>query len=81
GNQTKKKYIRHNFANTEQRYDRLAQVMKPPGLRFGRICGAECFLLHAPAMWKASLKKYREDLLYFVDQEFSNWTEASKKSK
>ncbi|MEE4195474.1 MAG: AAC(3) family N-acetyltransferase, partial [Anaerolineae bacterium] len=39
GNQTKKKYIRHNFANTEQRYDRLAQVMKPPGLRFGRICG------------------------------------------
>ncbi len=81
GNQTKKEYICHNFANTEQRYDRLARVVENPGLRFGRICGAESFLLHAPVMWEAALQKYREDPLYFVDQEFSNRTEASKKSK
>lgn len=69
GQQMQIEYIRHNFANTDQRYDRLARVMEAPGLRFGKVCGAECFLIHASAMWQAALQKYREDPLFFVDQE------------
>lgn len=67
GKSEKKEYLTHGFKMTKQRYDRIAQVLDKPGLRFGKVCGAECFLLHAPAMWEAALKKYREDPLYFVD--------------
>lgn len=66
GNQTKKEYIRHGFANTVQRYDRIAIVMEAPGLRFGKVCGAQCFLIHAPVLWEASVNKYRENPFYFV---------------
>ena len=68
GKSAKKDYLTHGFKLTKQRYDRIAQVLDVPGLRFGKVCGAESFLLHAPAMWDAALKKYREDPLYFVDQ-------------
>lgn len=74
GQQSHKAYIRHDFANTAQRYDRLARVMKAPGLRFGKVCGSESFLLHAPAMWEAALQQYREDPSYFVDQVASSQT-------
>ena len=68
GESTKKEYLTHGFAKTKQRYDRIAQVLDEPGMLFSKVCGAESFLLHAPAMWDAALTKYREDPLYFVDQ-------------
>jgi aminoglycoside 3-N-acetyltransferase len=68
GKKSQKEYIRHGFANTTQRYDRITHVMDRPGLRFGKVCSAECFLFHTPTMWNAALMKYREDPLYFVDQ-------------
>lgn len=69
GGKSQKSYIRHGFTNTTQRYDRITHVMDKPGLRYGKVCGAESFLIQAPALWEAGLKKYREEPLYFVDQE------------
>lgn len=67
GNQTKKEYMTHNFTNTVQRYDRIAMVMDAPGLRSGKVCGAECFLIQTPALWQATVNQYRENPFYFVD--------------
>lgn len=65
GNKHQKEYKRHNFANTSQRYDRLANVMTIP---HGKILDAETWLIDANTMWKKAYDKLKSDCYYFVDR-------------
>lgn len=64
GIELKKSYKTHNFKNTAQRYDRLADVMD---IKRGTVLQAEAFLIDAETMWKRANEMYKKDSLYFVD--------------
>jgi aminoglycoside 3-N-acetyltransferase len=58
----------HAFEGWSQRYDRLAQYLSAPDLRQGSVLSASCYLVEAPAMWKAALAALHEDPLCFVER-------------
>lgn len=67
GRMEKKTYTPHNFRHWRQRYDRVAKILRPPGLLHGHIAGAESILLESAALWDAALAEMRRDPLYFVE--------------
>lgn len=66
GRKSIRRYRPHNFRGWEQRYERLADVMRS-GLRWGRILQADCHLIEASDMWQAVEMKLRENPLFFVE--------------
>lgn len=66
GEKSEKSYETHNFLNTVQRYDRLADVME---ITSGRVLEAQCHLIDAETMWKRANEQYKRDAHYFVDLE------------
>lgn len=65
GNGIKKSYECHNFRNTVQRYDRLADVMD---IKKGKVLKADCYLIDSVTMWEKVHKTLEENNLYFVDK-------------
>lgn len=59
----------HNFAGIEQRYDRIANVLRAPALRTGKIGAADCHLIDAKALQTAATMMMAEDPYWFVDKE------------
>ena len=59
----------HWFDGITQRYDRAAQLLGEPALRFGRVAEAECALMDAKALREAALPKMREEPWFFVDRQ------------
>lgn len=57
----------HGFRGYDQRYDRVADVLREPALHCGRVLAADAYLIDVPAMWDAVLAQLRCDPLYFVD--------------
>jgi aminoglycoside 3-N-acetyltransferase len=68
GSQITKTYTPHNFRGWEQRYERVAQVMKEPELRYRRVLNAECYLIEAKSLWDQVLAVMKNDPLYFVSR-------------
>ncbi len=68
GNASHKSYLTHNFAGYRQRYDRVAELPDTSFLRRGRVLDAEVFLLDAPGLREAALRKMKEEPLFFVEQ-------------
>jgi aminoglycoside 3-N-acetyltransferase len=64
-----KRYRSHGFRGTRQRYDRLEKVMTGSELRRFRLLGADCWLIHAPALWKAAGEVMAHNNRFFVDRE------------
>ncbi|MFN2151198.1 MAG: AAC(3) family N-acetyltransferase [Anaerolineales bacterium] len=62
-----KEYQRHNFQGWEQRYDRVAEILAFPDLRFGNVLSAQAHLIEAQALRKAALQALTKNPLYFVD--------------
>ena len=60
-------YKTHGFAGWRQRYDRVAQVLSPGGLRRGDVLEAPSFLLDAAALREAAVTRLREDPVFFVE--------------
>ncbi len=69
GERIKKNYIPHNFKGWIQRYDRVGEILTPPGLRHGRVLEAEAYLIETTALWEKSLPALQQDPLHFVDQQ------------
>jgi aminoglycoside 3-N-acetyltransferase len=67
GNEREAAYTAHDFAHTEQRYDRVEQLLNAEELQHGKVLQAECWLIDAAALWKKAEQKLREDPLWFVD--------------
>ncbi len=63
-----KTYRRHGFEGWEQRYDRVAEVLREPHLREGSVLAAHCHLIEAVALWDAAEAALRRAPLYFVDR-------------
>lgn len=59
----------HNFKGIVQRYDRIANVLREPALKTGRIGAADCHLIDAKALQKAATMMMAEDPYFFVDRE------------
>jgi aminoglycoside 3-N-acetyltransferase len=68
GTTTQKEYIRHNFHDWHQRYDRIAEVLAPPDLRTGKVLEAQSHLIEASALKSAALVQLKRNPLFFVDQ-------------
>ena len=68
GSELKKTYTPHNFRGTRQRYDRVAEILRPPDLIRATVAGAVSVLLDAAALWDAALAVLRKDPLYFVER-------------
>jgi aminoglycoside 3-N-acetyltransferase len=64
-----KRYRPHDFRGTRQRYDRLEKVMTGSELRRFRLLGADCWLIHAPTLWKAAGEVMAHNKRFFVDSE------------
>lgn len=64
-----KEYRTHGFTvhGCTQRYDRILSLDSNSFLRKGKVLDAETFVLNAPQLKDAVLKKLREDPLYFVE--------------
>ena len=60
--------ITHNFINTEQRYDRLLDVLDSKDYTFGKVLNADCYVLNAQAVWDKVLEKLKEEPHYFIDK-------------
>lgn len=62
-------YTTHHFAGTEQRYDRVAQVLADDALHSGMVGAAASFLIDAPTLLKEAQARMRQEPLFFVDQQ------------
>jgi len=68
GTSFQKEYRRHNFLGWEQRYDRVAEILKPPQLRTAKVLQAQSCLIEAQALQEAALQALAKNPLYFVDR-------------
>lgn len=64
GNSIQKNYERHNFKNTVQRYDRLAEISDLP---HGKVLEAEAWLIDSEEMWRVAYNMLKKDKHFFVD--------------
>lgn len=67
GSEVMARLRRHGFEGYAQRYDRLAAVLPPGGMRVGRVLTATVQVIECPAMWEAAEAALRRDPLYFVE--------------
>lgn len=65
----KKQMYGHNFKGIVQRYDRIANVLREPALKKGKIGAADCHLIDAKALMRAATMMMAEDPYWFVDRE------------
>ena len=61
----------HNFAGIEQRYDRIANILREPALRKGKIGAADSYLIDAKALMRAGTMMMAQDPYWFVDRHAS----------
>lgn len=64
----KKELYGHNFKGILQRYDRIANVLREPALKMGKIGAADCHLIDAKALQKAATMMMAEDPYFFVER-------------
>lgn len=57
----------HDFRNTMQRYERLAEILAPDELKQGRVLDAPVQIVDCRPMWEKALAILKRDPLYFVD--------------
>jgi aminoglycoside 3-N-acetyltransferase len=67
GSSLTKIYTPHNFRGWRQRYDRVAEILRPPDMVRVTVAGAVSILLDAAALWDAALAILRRDPLFFVE--------------
>jgi aminoglycoside 3-N-acetyltransferase len=67
GSKLTKPYLNHGFSNTEQRYERILDVLSDTDYRRGKVLNGECTVMNAFAVWDKGLAKLREDICFFVD--------------
>ncbi|MBN2084609.1 MAG: AAC(3) family N-acetyltransferase [Anaerolineales bacterium] len=68
GSERRKSYAPRNFRGWRQRYDRAAEILRPPDLIRATVAGAVSVLLDAAALWDAALAVLRKDPLFFVER-------------
>lgn len=59
--------LRHDFSKHAQRYDRILDILAPEDYQCGQVLNGPCCVMNAKAVWEKALKKYKEELYYFVD--------------
>ncbi len=74
GKEYKRRIRRHNFGRPEgiiaQRYERAIDVLdKDTDYKVGLVHGAECVLYDSAILKEKATKKFKEDPLYFVDDQ------------
>ncbi len=69
GSELRKVYTPHNFRGWRQRYDRMAEILRPPDLNRAAVAGAVSVLLDGAAMWDAALAALRTDPLIFCGED------------
>jgi aminoglycoside 3-N-acetyltransferase len=68
GSMQHKIYRTHGFAEWQQRYDRVADVLDQNDFKYGTVLAAGVFLLDATRFWDAVLNTLQKDPLHFVDK-------------
>jgi aminoglycoside 3-N-acetyltransferase len=68
GSERRKTYTPHNFRGWRQRYDRVAEILRPHEMVRATVAGAVSILLDAAAVWDAARTALRKDPLYFVER-------------
>ena len=64
GRKTQKLYRVHNFHNTIQRYDRLADIIDIP---CGKVLNATAYRIDAEIMWQKAHEIYKQNPFFFTD--------------
>ncbi|MCL2015112.1 MAG: AAC(3) family N-acetyltransferase [Defluviitaleaceae bacterium] len=59
----------HDFSGWQQEYQRIKDILRYPEISCGKVGKADCFLLDAAALAEKAMRKFREDLYYFVSRE------------
>jgi aminoglycoside 3-N-acetyltransferase len=67
GTELRKTYTPHNFRGWRQRYDRAAEILRPPDLVRTTVAGAASILIDAGALWDAARGAMAVDPLFFVE--------------
>jgi aminoglycoside 3-N-acetyltransferase len=68
GSERRKMYTPHNFRGWRQRYDRVAEILRPPEMIRATVAGAVAILLEAATLWDAALAALRRAPLFFVER-------------
>lgn len=68
GKKTVVNQYRHDFKNIGQAYERVVDLLPKTGVSFGKIGAANCTLMDAKAVKETALKKFKEDIFYFVNK-------------
>jgi aminoglycoside 3-N-acetyltransferase len=70
GRTYQKEYTTHGFAfhGYKQRYDKVIELATSPFLRRGKVLEADTFVLDAPKLKSAVLRKLQEDPFFFVEK-------------
>lgn len=69
GKETVKEYYMHDFREAPvQAYYRAEALMPEGSVRRGKIAAANCTLLDVLSVKEAALKKFKEDIWYFVER-------------
>lgn len=63
----------HNFRGWIQRYDRIQDVMNQENIQTGKVLDANCHLVDVEPMWSAVHTKLKDDALFFVDRDTSEF--------
>ena len=65
---TERYMIGHDFAGWKQEYQKIKDILCYPDINAGKVGQADCFLIDAAALKEVALKKFREDIFYFVSK-------------
>ncbi|MHC5268810.1 AAC(3) family N-acetyltransferase [Enterococcus sp. LJL98] len=59
--------LRHDFEKHAQRYDRVIGLLSEADYKIGDVLNGPTCVMKARPTWDKALLKYREDIMYFVD--------------
>ena len=74
GKAVQKIYRPHSFVGYEQRYERIEDYLRSPGLKTGAVLKATCYLIEARALWEAALPFLQADPFGFVQEQILDST-------
>jgi len=58
--------IGHDFAGWKQEYQKIKDILRYPEIKTGKVGQADCYLIDAAALKEEAIKKFKENLYYFV---------------
>ena len=66
GTITEREMFGHDFTGYNQEYQRIKEILRYPDIKTGKVGQADCFLIDSAALKDEAIKRFKEDIYFFV---------------